>query len=135
MYARSVVNLIYYPLTYLFRATPTLLPHESTVVPMSLAMPENYSKVSPVEKSNNRYTLSGALSVDQSIETKNCAQRKEKVSCKPKLSVRNSSLPHPSPAIPTEVTHHHDTDEDDSSNSDSPVGSVPKETETMTAEK
>lgn len=122
LYARSVVNLIYYPLTYLFRASPTLLPHESTVVPTSLMVTDGSFKVLSSEKINRS-------PVPSDHGDFGC---KEKTSGNPKLAVRNSSLPHPSPAIPTEVTHHHDTDEDDSSGSNSPVGSVPEENQSIT---
>ncbi len=31
LYASTVLNLLYYPFSYMFRAPPMLLPHESTV--------------------------------------------------------------------------------------------------------
>ncbi|CAF4269431.1 unnamed protein product, partial [Rotaria magnacalcarata] len=33
IYASTVVNLVYYPFFYFFRAVPQLMPHESTVDP------------------------------------------------------------------------------------------------------
>uniref|UniRef100_A0A8C5M8W8 Cytosolic purine 5'-nucleotidase n=1 Tax=Leptobrachium leishanense TaxID=445787 RepID=A0A8C5M8W8_9ANUR len=40
LYAASFINLLYYPLSYSFRALPVLMPHESTVERVSVEGPE-----------------------------------------------------------------------------------------------
>uniref|UniRef100_UPI00398F02AD cytosolic purine 5'-nucleotidase-like isoform X1 n=3 Tax=Pristiophorus japonicus TaxID=55135 RepID=UPI00398F02AD len=44
LYAASCINLLYYPFSYLFRAPPVLMPHESTVehVPLDISDMESF---------------------------------------------------------------------------------------------
>lgn len=137
LYATSIVNLIHYPLTYLFRAPPTLMPHESTVVPASFSLSDSVSalKMSPLEQTGKPVTPE-VLPSPGHVESvnKGVTNNGKTGNSNPKLSIRsNSSLPHPSPAVPTEVTHHHDTDEEDSSDSD--LNTCSKNAQTQTEEK
>lgn len=135
LYTTSIVNLIYYPLYYFFRARPVLLPHESTVVPSSFNDSFTALKVSPSIEQNGKSTTPEVTDSPVSIENGNTngANGGKSSTSNPKLSTRsNSSLPHLSPAVPTEITHHHDTDEEDS---DSDLNNTGKNAQTQTEEK
>lgn len=137
LYATSIVNLIHYPLTYLFRAPPTLMPHESTVVPSSFSLSDSSAfKISPLEQNGKPLSPDASASPGHSDSVNKSAtvsNNGKSSNSNPKLTTRsNSSLPHPSPAVPTEVTHHHDTDEEDSSDSD--LNTCSKNAHTQTEE-
>ncbi|KAL4609648.1 cytosolic purine 5'-nucleotidase-like [Arapaima gigas] len=55
LYASSCLNLLYYPFSYLFRAPPVLMPHESTMVHLPLDLP-----VSEMSVANRVLRLTGA---------------------------------------------------------------------------
>ena len=59
VYASTVLNLIYYPFSYMFRAPSMLMPHESTVTHEQVL----HVKDAPVS------TISRACSVQQDIAT------------------------------------------------------------------
>nr|XP_022340789.1 cytosolic purine 5'-nucleotidase-like [Crassostrea virginica] len=90
IYAASVINMIHYPFTYMFRAPAMLLPHESTVSHENNPSPANDFTITR-QRSNpegNKY-------------------------------MKVQRVPHLRPETPTKVTHHHDDDdfEETSSNS------------------
>ncbi|RWS31983.1 cytosolic purine 5'-nucleotidase-like protein [Leptotrombidium deliense] len=87
IYACSFLNLMYYPFSYMFRAPAMLMPHESTV-----------------EHDMNDEILNGT---DYEREL---PQQKTQL-------VQKKSVPHLFPETPAEVTHHHDTDDEDSEQS------------------
>lgn len=89
IYAASVINLIHYPFTYMFRAPAMLLPHESTV---------SHENTIPADD----FTIARQRSV-------NNENKYAKV----------QHVAHLRPETPTKVTHHHDDDdfEETSSNS------------------
>ncbi|XP_056005625.1 cytosolic purine 5'-nucleotidase-like [Ostrea edulis] len=91
IYAASVINLIHYPFTYMFKAPAMLLPHESTV--------SHGETIAPADD----FTIARQRSVNSG--TRKCA--------------RVQHVPHVRPETPTKVTHHHDDDdfEETSSNS------------------
>ena len=53
IYAGSLLNLLYYPSSYMFRAAPMLLPHESTVGHQQMMGPEAERRVSFRTEQNN----------------------------------------------------------------------------------
>ncbi|KAI1303093.1 Cytosolic purine 5'-nucleotidase [Halotydeus destructor] len=91
LYACSFLNLLHYPFSYLFRAPPILMPHESTVVRPS----ENGSKTD--DSGQGKSNVQKALERSQSL------------------------VPHLYAEKPTQVTHHHDTDEEDSDEASKPT--------------
>uniref|UniRef100_A0A6A7G9Q2 Cytosolic purine 5'-nucleotidase-like isoform X3 n=2 Tax=Hirondellea gigas TaxID=1518452 RepID=A0A6A7G9Q2_9CRUS len=97
VYASTVINLIYYPFSYMFRAPPMLMPHESTVTHEQVLQIVD----APVS------TMSRAYSVqhDNPIKLKG-------------LNRCNSMLPHARADAPKHVTHHHDDDDDNDESSD-----------------
>lgn len=50
LYASTVLNLLYYPFSYMFRAPPMLLPHESTVGtgPPHVGDPSSFHTENPI---------------------------------------------------------------------------------------
>ncbi|XP_018007045.1 cytosolic purine 5'-nucleotidase isoform X2 [Hyalella azteca] len=99
VYASTVLNLLYYPFSYMFRAPAMLMPHESTVTH------EQVFKVTDAPLS----TMSRAYSVQKETPPLN----KIKV-----LSRANSMVPHARAEAPRHVTHHHDDDADSEDESD-----------------
>uniref|UniRef100_U5EKI4 Putative cytosolic purine 5'-nucleotidase-like protein n=1 Tax=Corethrella appendiculata TaxID=1370023 RepID=U5EKI4_9DIPT len=104
LYAATILNLIYYPFSYMFRAPAMLLPHESTV-----AHEQRFIMDAPMISRTRSRTL-GTLNVDtlEEIATVNNTNDKE----------GNISVPHTRPETPRSVTHTHDEDYSDEDSDD-----------------
>ena len=72
LYSASCINLLYYPFSYLFRAPPQLMPHESTVEHEENKMESGRKKFGPIEKA--RRTMSFA---EGAINTPNTSTHDE----------------------------------------------------------
>ncbi|KAF8790224.1 Cytosolic purine 5'-nucleotidase like protein [Argiope bruennichi] len=89
IYACTFLNLMYYPFSYMFRAPPMLMPHESTV-----------------EHEEKSFVSNGEV---EEIEE----ESQEPIRRRSRLENSESSVPHLFAETPNVVTHHHDTDDDD----------------------
>ncbi|TDG40954.1 hypothetical protein AWZ03_012624 [Drosophila navojoa] len=114
VYAATLLNLIYYPFSYMFRAPAMLLPHESTVAhdqahqpPPPLATASSVAALDGASSSAVASKLNSALRNDEVIAGSN-APAKEGNSGKDLH--RASSIVHTRPSTPTVVTHTHDED-------------------------
>ncbi|XP_042896001.1 cytosolic purine 5'-nucleotidase isoform X2 [Parasteatoda tepidariorum] len=91
LYASTFMNLMYYPFSFMFRAPPMLMPHESTV------QHEERNFISDAE----------AEELDEELI-------KEPLRRRSRLETSESkSVPHLFAETPNVVTHHHDTDDDE----------------------
>ncbi|XP_066947175.1 cytosolic purine 5'-nucleotidase isoform X5 [Macrobrachium rosenbergii] len=97
VYASTLLNLIYYPFSYMFRAPAMLMPHESTVAH------EQRFQVGDGPIS----TRSRASSV-QGDTLENLQSKRPKVRV---LERTQSLVPHARAETPKRVTHHHDEDD------------------------
>lgn len=89
IYSSSFMNLIYYPFSYMFRAPPMLMPHESTV--------------------NHQGIMNGEVEELEAEQVVQSIQRRSKTECVESL------VPHLYAEPPEVITHHHDTDEEEES--------------------
>lgn len=96
LYAASFLNLLHYPFSYLFKAPPMLMPHESTV---------EHEATDPLAQDLVSSVAMRARSITETIESKavkrNSAARTE------------STVPHLRAETPRKLTHHHDEDDSD----------------------
>ncbi|XP_023174513.2 cytosolic purine 5'-nucleotidase isoform X1 [Drosophila hydei] len=113
VYAATLLNLIYYPFSYMFRAPAMLLPHESTVAhdqahqpPPALAAAAPVAALDGASSSVVASKLNSALRNDEVLVGNNTG--KEGTSGKDLH--RASSIVHTRPSTPTVVTHTHDED-------------------------
>ncbi|KAM7289660.1 cytosolic purine 5'-nucleotidase [Ixodes scapularis] len=88
IYGYTFVNLMYYPFSYMFRAPPMLMPHESTVD----------HEQDPTHQMNGESPADG--------EGKCNAEHVRRFS-------KSEQVPLRMPEAPSSITHHHDTDDDD----------------------
>ncbi|SPP86392.1 blast:Cytosolic purine 5'-nucleotidase [Drosophila guanche] len=95
VYAATLLNLIYYPFSYMFRAPAMLLPHESTVAHDQAHQPP--PSAAPCFEEAPRCVSGSDVIKDQA--TKDA-----------KDLHRASSIVHTRPSTPTVVTHTHDED-------------------------
>ncbi|XP_034668146.1 cytosolic purine 5'-nucleotidase isoform X1 [Drosophila subobscura] len=95
VYAATLLNLIYYPFSYMFRAPAMLLPHESTVAHDQAHQPPPSAAPSFEEAPRN---ASGSDVI------------KDQATKDAKDLHRASSIVHTRPSTPTVVTHTHDED-------------------------
>ncbi|XP_018917824.2 cytosolic purine 5'-nucleotidase isoform X5 [Bemisia tabaci] len=93
LYAATFLNLIYYPFSYMFRAPPMLMPHESTV-----AHEQRFVMESPMISRSRTFST-----VEDDIDSESRAQLKT-------LDRQLSQVPHQRPETPRRVTHTHDED-------------------------
>ncbi|XP_062138579.1 cytosolic purine 5'-nucleotidase isoform X2 [Drosophila sulfurigaster albostrigata] len=131
VYAATLLNLIYYPFSYMFRAPAMLLPHESTVAHDQVHQPpppppssssttledassssssKNTGSTSGSGSGSGSGSVSGSVSgttvrADESQNGSNNSPVKD-----PKDLHRASSIVHTRPSTPTVVTHTHDED-------------------------
>ncbi|XP_032580110.1 cytosolic purine 5'-nucleotidase isoform X1 [Drosophila sechellia] len=103
VYAATLLNLIYYPFSYMFRAPAMLLPHESTVAHDQAHQPP--PPLGPVPAATGAASV--AASPDESARI--LAGTAEHVKDSKDLH-RASSIVHTRPSTPTVVTHTHDED-------------------------
>jgi len=94
IYASTVVNLVYYPFFYFFRAVPQLMPHESTVDPEE---PMHFKSWGDETSQTDIYDRRRSLFTQGSTNT-------------PRFSHSLSIQTHPD--LPLHVTHDHDDDGD-----------------------
>ncbi|XP_014668190.1 PREDICTED: LOW QUALITY PROTEIN: cytosolic purine 5'-nucleotidase-like [Priapulus caudatus] len=109
IYAASFLNLLYYPFSYMFRAPPILMPHESTVDHMEC----NYD----LEKESQLASRSRNVSTVAEPVVNNIQQVLPQVATHRKVSL----VPHLRAETPKHLTHYHDEDdeeEEDDSKSD-----------------
>ncbi|XP_017074238.1 cytosolic purine 5'-nucleotidase isoform X2 [Drosophila eugracilis] len=99
VYAATLLNLIYYPFSYMFRAPAMLLPHESTVAHDQAHQPP--PPLVPVTGSS-----SVAASPDEPARLVGGSEQAKDN----KDLHRASSIVHTRPSTPTVVTHTHDED-------------------------
>ncbi|XP_046659094.1 cytosolic purine 5'-nucleotidase isoform X2 [Homalodisca vitripennis] len=96
LYAATVLNLLYYPFSYMFRAPPMLMPHESTV-----AHEQRFVMDTPMISRSRTFSI-----IDENDDVCNRHNRM--------LDQRSQSLvPHVRPETPRSVTHNHDEDYSD----------------------
>ncbi|KAM8721391.1 hypothetical protein ACLKA7_007288 [Drosophila subpalustris] len=130
VYAATLLNLIYYPFSYMFRAPAMLLPHESTVAhdqahqpppPPGAEASSLSSAVAAEDGSASSFSLSSTASklssaVKGSVEepplppSNNTAATVTTPVKDGKDLHRASSIVHTRPSTPTVVTHTHDED-------------------------
>ncbi|KAH8367804.1 hypothetical protein KR084_002960 [Drosophila pseudotakahashii] len=101
VYAATLLNLIYYPFSYMFRAPAMLLPHESTVAHDQAHQPP------PALASQVTGSSSVAASPDE--PSRIVAGTEQQIKDTKDLH-RASSIVHTRPSTPTVVTHTHDED-------------------------
>ncbi|XP_071545964.1 cytosolic purine 5'-nucleotidase isoform X2 [Panulirus ornatus] len=97
LYASTLLNLIYYPFSYMFRAPAMLMPHESTV-----AHEQRFQVGDGPVSTRSRAS---------SIHFDNADNSQSK---RPKIRVlerAESLVPHPRAETPKRVTHYHDEDD------------------------
>ncbi|XP_065723795.2 cytosolic purine 5'-nucleotidase isoform X1 [Drosophila suzukii] len=102
VYAATLLNLIYYPFSYMFRAPAMLLPHESTVAHDQAHQPP--PPLAPV------VPITGASSVAASPDEPARIVAGTEQAKDTKDLHRASSIVHTRPSTPTVVTHTHDED-------------------------
>ncbi|EDV46585.1 cytosolic purine 5'-nucleotidase isoform X1 [Drosophila erecta] len=102
VYAATLLNLIYYPFSYMFRAPAMLLPHESTVAHDQAHQPP--PPLGPVPAVTG--SASVAASPDEAVRIVAGTEHVKD----PKDLHRASSIVHTRPSTPTVVTHTHDED-------------------------
>ncbi|CAF3977836.1 unnamed protein product, partial [Rotaria sordida] len=94
IYASSVVNLVYYPFFYFFRAVPQLMPHESTVDPEEpmhfTSWGDEKSQMDALDRRRSTYSY---------------------ITTTPPYMSQSLSI-HTHPDLPLHVTHDHDDDGD-----------------------
>ncbi|CAF0774343.1 unnamed protein product [Adineta steineri] len=100
IYASTVINLVYYPFFYFFRAVPQLMPHESTVDPEEPMHFKSWGdETSESDTSDHRRSIHGQVTAST-----------------PRL---NHTLPiQTHPDLPLHVTHDHDDDGGDDDDDD-----------------
>nr|XP_019537868.2 cytosolic purine 5'-nucleotidase isoform X2 [Aedes albopictus] len=116
LYAATILNLMYYPFSYMFRAPAMLLPHESTVAHeqrFTLDAPMIQRTRSKNPGTPNDQPAAAGLEED-SKEVSAITERDLHL-----LSVSgNVSVPHTRPETPRSVTHTHDEDYSDEDSDD-----------------
>jgi len=95
LYSSTFLNLMYYPFSYMFRAPPMLMPHESTV---------SYPCLSEIKVTD--------AAINATKETNTEVRRP------PNLDRTQSLVPHLWAETPQNVTHHSDDDDEESDHSD-----------------
>ncbi|XP_015042193.1 cytosolic purine 5'-nucleotidase isoform X1 [Drosophila pseudoobscura] len=97
VYAATLLNLIYYPFSYMFRAPAMLLPHESTVAhDQAHQPPPSAPSIEEAPRCTSGNDMKDAI--------------KDQVAKDAKDLHRASSIVHTRPSTPTVVTHTHDED-------------------------
>lgn len=107
LYAATFLNLIHYPFSYLFKAPPMLMPHESTV---------NHEE-SPVGLPD-KLTLASRTRTSSETPPNPVNQKRARI------GRAESLVPHLYAETPREVTHTHDDDDSDEESGGSAVSSV-----------
>ncbi|XP_065339747.1 cytosolic purine 5'-nucleotidase isoform X1 [Cloeon dipterum] len=98
LYAATLLNLIYYPFSYMFRAPAMLMPHESTV-----AHEQRFIMESPMIARSRTYSV---LDQPHPVEE----EPEQTFSRTRQVERAQSQVPHARPETPRHVTHNHDED-------------------------
>ncbi|XP_017113166.1 cytosolic purine 5'-nucleotidase isoform X3 [Drosophila elegans] len=106
VYAATLLNLIYYPFSYMFRAPAMLLPHESTVAHDQAHQPPPPLAPGPAPSAVTGSTSAAASSPDEPARIVAGTEQAKDT----KDLHRASSIVHTRPSTPTVVTHTHDED-------------------------
>ncbi|XP_055619794.1 cytosolic purine 5'-nucleotidase isoform X1 [Toxorhynchites rutilus septentrionalis] len=114
LYAATILNLMYYPFSYMFRAPAMLMPHESTV-----AHEQRFTLDAPMIQRTRSRNL-GTPSTEQHPEeaSKEVSTLIEKDMAHLAVAGGNVSVPHTRPETPRSVTHTHDEDYSDEDSDD-----------------
>lgn len=125
LYATTIINLMYYPFSYMFRAPAMLLPHESTVAHeqrFALEAPMIQRTRSRNPGTPNDHHQQATAVVDAGVEED--SQEVSAITAERELSLLtvsgggNVSVPHTRPETPRSVTHTHDEDYSDEDSDD-----------------
>ncbi|XP_038110841.1 cytosolic purine 5'-nucleotidase isoform X1 [Culex quinquefasciatus] len=123
LYAATILNLMYYPFSYMFRAPAMLLPHESTV-----AHEQRFTLDAPmIQRTRSRQlgTPSNAPEQlqqmhfqQQQLQHEEASKEISDIEKDAALLTGNASVPHTRPETPRSVTHTHDEDYSDEDSDD-----------------
>lgn len=131
IYSSTFINLMFYPFSFLFRAPPMLMPHESTVehekevftngkfIEQELSTIKEHEpvishpKVTPpvVAALDTTYQNGRVSMIDRQNSLVKIAEKHGKVQ-------HQASVPHLFAETPNQITHHHDDDDEDTDHSD-----------------
>ncbi|XP_020797834.1 cytosolic purine 5'-nucleotidase isoform X2 [Drosophila serrata] len=123
VYAATLLNLIYYPFSYMFRAPAMLLPHESTVAHDQAHQPPPALAPAPAPVTG---PSSVAASPDDSGRSVAGTEQLKDTKDAKDLH-RASSIVHTRPSTPTVVTHTHDEDYSEEEETPSGAESSPEQ--------
>ncbi|XP_050084286.1 cytosolic purine 5'-nucleotidase isoform X1 [Anopheles aquasalis] len=149
LYAATILNLMYYPFSYMFRAPAMLLPHESTVAheqrftldaPMiQRTRPVRSSSGGGADGGSSRPSLvASGFGVDSVVppsavpddDEKVCDDSKELgILLHDKEALLSVLVPHTRPETPRSVTHTHDEDYSDEDSDDQKKSSANRKVE------
>ncbi|XP_076372635.1 5' nucleotidase B isoform X6 [Tachypleus tridentatus] len=125
VYGLSVFNLMHYPFCYIFRAPPMLMPHESTVEhnPGAIQHFENQTNgefyeaevkdSALLEKSDGSHVICRTFRDDDHLGYR--SSRLEDETFGRRRARADSLVPHLYAETPSEITYHHDIDDEDES--------------------
>lgn len=118
LYATTILNLMYYPFSYMFRAPAMLLPHESTV-----AHEQRFTLDAPMIQRTRPRNNAGTPNAENHAANEEVSKEVSAITEKDLvlLSVSgagNVSVPHTRPETPRSVTHTHDEDYSDEDSDD-----------------
>lgn len=114
LYAATILNLMYYPFSYMFRAPAMLLPHESTV-----AHEQRFTLDQPmIQRTRSRNLVTPSSEHPQEEPSKEASAVVEKEPVLLSVTGGNVSVPHTRPETPRSVTHTHDEDYSDEDSDD-----------------
>lgn len=113
LYSCSVLNLMYYPFSYMFRAPTLLMPHEIYVDQL-----DSFPVLNGEYEEDTLTITNGTTENQESVINQSSSVPSEPfIRCKPASKKENdrqdSLVPHLYAEIPHDVTHHHDTDDDE----------------------
>uniref|UniRef100_A0A1Q3FV16 Putative cytosolic purine 5'-nucleotidase n=1 Tax=Culex tarsalis TaxID=7177 RepID=A0A1Q3FV16_CULTA len=124
LYAATILNLMYYPFSYMFRAPAMLLPHESTV-----AHEQRFTLDAPMIQRTRSRQLGTPNNAPEQLQQMHFQQQQQEESSKEISDIEkdaagllaatgNVSVPHTRPETPRSVTHTHDEDYSDEDSDD-----------------
>lgn len=124
LYAATILNLMYYPFSYMFRAPAMLLPHESTV-----AHEQRFTLDAPMIQRTRSRQLGTPNNAPEQLQQLHFQQQQQEETSKEISDIEkdaaglpaatgNVSVPHTRPETPRSVTHTHDEDYSDEDSDD-----------------
>ncbi|XP_070540227.1 cytosolic purine 5'-nucleotidase-like isoform X2 [Ptychodera flava] len=102
LYASSVINLLYYPFSYFFRAAPMLMPHESTVDHSEVFHEDDFQQTTPIA-SRSRVLSQNGVTSNTTLDKRPQILRSNTIGAPPNLRA----------TTPTNITHNHDEDDEE----------------------